>query len=482
MDYEAFISYKHGTSSAFAGRMERAISRYARPFYRKGRRIFRDENYLSPGPDLPRMICEALDGSSHLIILGSPESAQSPWVAAEIEHWVSEPSRREKVIIILTDGDIATRGTPPVIDWDSTNALHPALRSHLEGVPLYVDLRWAGGPEQLNQRNPDFKKAINDVVSRLEGVEPITMLGMEDLAHRRAMRASLGGTLLVICLLVVAAVASAMLWKAKLEAEAKDLRISSLAEQADELLLDVAELETRAAAAALEVETAQTELESIREDARAANAQRQEAARQLERTRAEVRRVESQARAVERQSVKRLAMVRDFGTVASNLLRARGDQATLDELIPQAQETLNRWGSFWPGGDEEDIRSTELGALLELWAAVLVLLPGGRVEVQGFPGRWCYGPSGPPDLAPPDLPVSECHIYPTGTDERLVEAQRLAAMTRDHLRELGVESVATIAYDEERLDPGYPRTGTAGEWNDVAAENNRIRVRFREPR
>src|ERR1700678_614014 len=85
--YKAFISYKHIASSAFAIELEQALMRYAKPLLSPPIRIFRDERYLVPAPDLPKLIINALNASEFLVLLASPEAALSAWVHDEVEHW-----------------------------------------------------------------------------------------------------------------------------------------------------------------------------------------------------------------------------------------------------------------------------------------------------------------------------------------------------------------------------------------------------------
>ena len=49
MPYHAFISYSHAEDSKLAAAVERALKRFARPWYRKGLRVFRDKTSLSAG-------------------------------------------------------------------------------------------------------------------------------------------------------------------------------------------------------------------------------------------------------------------------------------------------------------------------------------------------------------------------------------------------------------------------------------------------
>jgi WD40 repeat protein len=188
MGYQAFISYKHMGSSAFAERLELALKAYAKPLWRLPIRVFRDEKYLKPGLDLPKMIKDALDQSDFLIYLASPGAAESPWVQDELSQWCSQPSRLGKLIIVLTEGAIATEESGKVINWEKTDAVPRSLSQFITNTPLYVDCSPFVRPEQQTLLDPDFKKVVNAIVAAFRGIDPIEMSGQEIIQHRKNVR------------------------------------------------------------------------------------------------------------------------------------------------------------------------------------------------------------------------------------------------------------------------------------------------------
>jgi WD40 repeat protein len=188
MYYKAFISYKHQRSPEFVRRLELALKKYAKPLLRPPIRIFRDENHLVPGTDLPDLIHHALNDSEYFILLASPGAAASPWVHDEIEAWFAKENRRDKFMIVLVEGQIAVDAQTQRIDWDSTDALPPALRTFLTSVPLYVDLSWAVNDTASDLSHAEFKAAVNRISARLHGIDPNEMLGVEVRQHRRNIR------------------------------------------------------------------------------------------------------------------------------------------------------------------------------------------------------------------------------------------------------------------------------------------------------
>lgn len=152
--YAAFISYSRADkviAEGFQGSLERfRIPRTLRDRGDGGVRlprrlvpVFRDISDGRASPDLNEAIRDALDKSAFLIVLCSPFSAESDWVAKEIDHFI-RAGRHDRIIPVLVDGDAVVR--------DSTRpdgALNPSLSLLPSGgTPLMPDLRErADGPE-----------------------------------------------------------------------------------------------------------------------------------------------------------------------------------------------------------------------------------------------------------------------------------------------------------------------------------------------
>ena len=98
--YKAFISYRHNRrDKRVAARIQSAIE-HARPPRGDGGRgedgaaparyvVFRDETELSLSCDLDASLKAALDQSEYLIVVCSEETRKSPWVLAEIDHFLA---------------------------------------------------------------------------------------------------------------------------------------------------------------------------------------------------------------------------------------------------------------------------------------------------------------------------------------------------------------------------------------------------------
>lgn len=201
MKYAAFISYKHGACSSFSASLANALAKYGLAFWQRRRRVFRDEDYISAGDDLPEIIKDSLKGSGCLILLASPEAAQSPWVRKELDEWCNKLGRGERIIIVHLSGTIAKQDDDS-IDWEKTDALPAELKSHLPPNPVYVDMRWALVRETLNLAFQDFRRDVNRIVAAIIG-RPPAELGLEAFrTYQRSRRiiwaASITGVLLSV--------------------------------------------------------------------------------------------------------------------------------------------------------------------------------------------------------------------------------------------------------------------------------------------
>ncbi|HYN46680.1 MAG TPA: toll/interleukin-1 receptor domain-containing protein, partial [Allosphingosinicella sp.] len=172
--YTAFLSYSHKDAAA-AGRLHRRLEAYRLPKRLAGSQaargpvperlwpIFRDREELPAATDLSETVREALAQSGALIVLCSPHSAESLWVAEEIETFRRlHPDR--PILAAILDGD------PP-------DCFPAALRAFgRDGTwhePLATDLRPQGDGAHLGL---------------LKLVAGITGVGLDALVQRDAAR------------------------------------------------------------------------------------------------------------------------------------------------------------------------------------------------------------------------------------------------------------------------------------------------------
>ncbi len=197
--YDGFISYSHAADDLLAPRLQSALQRFAKPWWkRRAVRIFRDESSLSANPHLWSSITEALDTSGWFVLLLSPDAAQSEWVNQEIAYWV-ENRDPKKILPVVTDGSFGWA------DGDVTgDAVPDALRAVFSEEPRWVDLRFARDEEQLDLNNPTFSAAVADVASAIRGIPKDELESEEVRQHRRTVRTAWAGIALIAVLSVAA--------------------------------------------------------------------------------------------------------------------------------------------------------------------------------------------------------------------------------------------------------------------------------------
>ena len=167
--FSAFISYSH-RDARFAMRLHRDLEGYRLPHRlaarsRTGKRlkpIFRDSDELSATYDLTVAVREAIEQAEHLIVVCSPNAAQSPWVGREIE------------LFRALHGDAAVLAV--LAEGEPAQAFPQALRHALDGhtvEPLAADFRSEGGGRRVE---------ILRLVAVLAGVR------LDDLIHRDGQR------------------------------------------------------------------------------------------------------------------------------------------------------------------------------------------------------------------------------------------------------------------------------------------------------
>lgn len=214
--YKAFISYKHAASGTFARALESALKTYGRSVLSPPPKLFRDEKYIRPGDDLPAAISSALRQSEFFVLIASPSAAKSPWVQDELRQWTSEPSRIERLIIVLTEGEIAVDAATQRIVWASTTALPREFEAVIPSLPVWVDLRDMGEAD-WSLENLRFAEAVNAIAAKLRGVTPAEMNDRHVLEHRRTVRLRNAIVALVSLLALGLTAASTFLWFSRQE-------------------------------------------------------------------------------------------------------------------------------------------------------------------------------------------------------------------------------------------------------------------------
>ena len=213
--YRAFISYSQAADGRLAPALQKGLQHFAKPWYRRrALRVFRDQTGLSVSPELWGSIEAALRESDFFILLASPASAASPWVAQEIQWWLTHRSTRQ-MFLVLTEGELHWDDAGGDFDWNRSNALNPRLRGVFPVEPLYLDLRWAETDSALSLRRPQFAEAIARLAAPLHGRTLDELIGEDIRQHAATLRLVKGSVVGLIALTALAFTTAVFAWQAR---------------------------------------------------------------------------------------------------------------------------------------------------------------------------------------------------------------------------------------------------------------------------
>ena len=230
--YDAFISYSHANDKPIAAALQSVIQRLGKAWHqRRAARVFRDDTSLSATPHLWPSIERALSGSSHLILLASPEAASSPWIGKEVEYWLEHKSV-DTLFIGLTAGELAWDDKEGDFEWSAATPLPKALKGRFASEPKWVDLKTCR--DGADPHDAKFIDLGADFAAAIRGVPKEDLMSEELRQERRTRRLAVG----VAASLLVLAGAAVWQWS---EAEAERTRAEAealRAEQQSELAQD----------------------------------------------------------------------------------------------------------------------------------------------------------------------------------------------------------------------------------------------------
>ena len=201
--YTAFISYKRGgEDERQAVWLQRRLERYRIPARLapdtpapRSRRfaIFRDKTDLGSHANLETGLRSSLESSRFLIVICSPRSASSPYVADEVR-WFVDNGRENKIIPLIIEG------APVPADTTEEGCYPPTLPLHILGI---------------NTKEGDKEETLIKVVARLLHVEYAFLYQRHLRAQRRFMLMALA-----LAVSVLAVVSGLALWALSAERRA----------------------------------------------------------------------------------------------------------------------------------------------------------------------------------------------------------------------------------------------------------------------
>jgi hypothetical protein len=167
MGYHAFISYSHAADGMLAPAIQSGLQRLAKPWFRLPIiKVFRDQTSLSANPGLWSEIERNLAASEYFILLAFDASARSPWVQRELAWWTAHRPT-ENLLIVVTDGEIRWDSDATDFDWSRTTCLPASLKGCFREEPLFVDMRWAQGRNDLSLRHSQFRAGVLNLAAPL---------------------------------------------------------------------------------------------------------------------------------------------------------------------------------------------------------------------------------------------------------------------------------------------------------------------------
>ena len=222
--HDAFLSYNQAADGKVAAALEAGLERLAKPLFKlRAIDVFRDKTGLAASSGLRGSLEKHLSRSRWLVVLASPASAASPWCTFELNWWLQRHGM-ERLLIVLTDGELAWHRGGGGLDSARTTALPTALHERFAQEPLWVDLRWARGVEPLNHGDAQLRPGLLDLSAAIRNL-PKDQLDGDDVRQQRRTRRLAGAAVATITL--AAAVAT---WQA-VEATRQRDRAQTLAQQ-----------------------------------------------------------------------------------------------------------------------------------------------------------------------------------------------------------------------------------------------------------
>jgi WD40 repeat protein len=194
--FGAFISYSGQEDRALITKLQNGIEKLAKRWYRPPiTKVFVDKTSIAAGTRLWSRIEYGLTRSRWLILMASPEAAQSWWVDREVEWWLTHRSL-DNVIIVHTAGDLSW--DRDAADFSATStAIPPCLRGKFDDEPVWTTVL-------RSDRSPNVEGAVLSIASAVRQTPIHELSSQAYREHRRTLRWA-GSAIGTLSLLLVAA-------------------------------------------------------------------------------------------------------------------------------------------------------------------------------------------------------------------------------------------------------------------------------------
>ncbi|MBT8442332.1 MAG: hypothetical protein KJO76_08100, partial [Gammaproteobacteria bacterium] len=166
--------------------------------------------------------------------------------------------------------------------------------------------------------------------------------------------------------------------------------------------------------------------------------------------------------------------------------RLSADRSGSERIVPELEWAANQFASY--GAEEVPLSDQRLDLIESLVRQLRAIGFRGEVQIDAHVGDFCYvqGADGVLEFAPEDLPVAECDRIGLGEEEaRAMSAKQsvafanyLAAFEREESQDVRISVNAQGNSSPQYSYPARSADNKAGDWNEVARQNNRVQVRL----
>ena len=166
--------------------------------------------------------------------------------------------------------------------------------------------------------------------------------------------------------------------------------------------------------------------------------------------------------------------------------RPPANSSGLDRIVPELEWAANQFASY--GAMDIPLNDQRLDLIESLVRQLRAVGFTGEVQIASHVGDFCYvqGAEGILEFAPADLPVADCDRVGLSAEEAkdlsakqsVAFANYLAAFEREAQGDIRISVNAQGNSSPQFSYPARSSDNMAGDWNQVARQNNRVQVRL----